>query len=353
MRIMRKIQIDEFRPAQYYASFKARIDCRKILSELGFEECNLEPYIKERSKVHNFMVFFRSLAKTVMKLMFGKGVVAVQYPLPALYNHKNYIYRIIFGLYRGKIVVLVHDLEHIRNKYSVYKDKDLTYLLDRADYIILHTENMKQKLLSEFDMDKDKIKILGPFDYLCDDEIKIDDTIKGNRVIFAGNLTKSGFIYRLGELKGTEFNLYGVIDNKDKLPENCSYKGFFDPNRISSVEGDWGLVWDGDSTDGCTGHLGEYLKYNSSHKFSLYLAAGFPVIVWGKSALSKFVKENRIGIAVDSLKELEAVFKSMGEEERKEIKTNVKNWSCKVRNGYNIKTIVEEILNNQQDRKEV
>lgn len=341
---MKKIQIDEYRPIQYFAAFKARVDSRKFFSELGFKEYNFEPYVETRSKILNFIIFFKSVVRIILTLLCNRCVVIMQYPIPALYKYKNFIYKIIFFMFRGKLIIYVHDLEHIRNKYSIYKDKDLIYLLEKTDFIILHTENMKNKLLNEFEMDVNKIRILGPFDYSCNDNIKIDTTIKGEKVIFAGNLNKSEFINELGQLNNISFNLYGVIDKSKVLSNNCLYKGFFNPNQISSIEGDWGLVWDGDSIDGCSGHLGEYLKYNSSHKFSLYIAAGFPVIVWSKSGLSKYVKDNKIGITIDKLSDLNNIFKSISEEEKKEIKMNVTILSSKIRNGYNTKKIISEIL---------
>ena len=53
---------------------------------------------------------------------------------------------------------------------------------------------------------------------------------------------------------------------------NCTYKGKFSPENISFIEGNWGLVWDGDQLETCHGKLGEYLRINSSHKISLYIA---------------------------------------------------------------------------------
>ena len=58
--------------------------------------------------------------------------------------------------------------------------------------------------------------------------------------------------------------------------------GSFLPDELpSALEGSFGLVWDGDSSKTCSGVFGEYLRYNNSHKASLYLASGFPIIVVG------------------------------------------------------------------------
>lgn len=44
----------------------------------------------------------------------------------------------------------------------------------------------------------------------------------------------------------------------------------------------FGLVWDGNSMDTCTGNYGSYLRINDPHKVSLYLSSGLPIIVGQK-----------------------------------------------------------------------
>ena len=63
-----------------------------------------------------------------------------------------------------------------------------------------------------------------------------------------------------------------------ELLENETYFGSFLPDELpAALEGGFGLVWDGDSAETCSGVFGEYLRYNNSHKASLYLASGFPL----------------------------------------------------------------------------
>lgn len=342
---MRKIQIDLLTSFQNHAGYKARIDCREIFSELGFKELNIKPYIRERNRIHNFIVYFNSIAKIIISLAFRKGIVIIQYPLYSLSKYKSFIFKIIFALCKGKIILFIHDIEAFRDNYPISDDIDLIFLLDISDYIILHTDNMKNRIIRECNINSNKIKVLGPFDYLTDDSITIDKTIKNNKVIFAGNLNKSKFINKLGDVNNITFYLYGIIDNKENLSHNAIYKGIFNPNKISSIEGDWGLVWDGDSINECSGRLGEYLKYNSSHKFSLYIAAGKPVIVWKKSGLSKYVEKQKIGITIDRIDDIDKILKTMSPKEKEEIKYNVSILSNKIRNGHNTKRIISEILN--------
>lgn len=89
---------------------------------------------------------------------------------------------------------------------------------------------------------------------------------------------------------------------------------------IATAQGDFGLVWDGTSVSTCTGDFGEYLQYNNPHKTSLYIRCQLPVIIWNKAALADFVRENGIGICVDSLEELEKILNTLSEEEYAEMK---------------------------------
>ena len=96
--------------------------------------------------------------------------------------------------------------------------------------------------------------------------------------------------------------------------ENETYFGSFLPDELpAALEGGFGLVWDGDSAETCSGVFGEYLRYNNSHKASLYLASGFPLVVWKQSALSHFVLEKGCGIAVESLHDLKETIDNLSD----------------------------------------
>ena len=48
---------------------------------------------------------------------------------------------------------------------------------------------------------------------------------------------------------------------------NIIHKGVFKPEELPRVlDGSYGLVWDGDSLDECSGNIGEYLKINKNPK---------------------------------------------------------------------------------------
>lgn len=127
----------------------------------------------------------------------------------------------------------------------------------------------------------------------------------------------------------------------------CNYIGSFPgdivPKHISS---NFGLVWDGESLEDCDkgGNFGQYLRINNPHKFSLYIAAGIPVIVWKKSALANFVQKNGIGICIDSISDIDNVMKKITQNEYKSLLMNVALLQEKVTTGFFLRNALNKSL---------
>ena len=88
--------------------------------------------------------------------------------------------------------------------------------------------------------------------------------------------------------------------------------------------------------------FGEYLKMNNPHKASLYLASGFPIIVWRQSALADFVRKNSCGILVDSLFEIADILDSISNDEYEELIRNSKKIGDNICNGHYLKTALDK-----------
>ena len=78
----------------------------------------------------------------------------------------------------------------------------------------------------------------------------------------------------------------------------------------------------------------EYLRINNPHKTSLYLSSGIPVVIWKEAALADFVIENNVGIAVDSLENIESILDKVTKEDYDKMKKNAYKLSKKLRSGY-------------------
>ena len=234
----------------------------------------------------------------------------IQYPLLSINNVFRYFIRL--GKLKGvKFISIIHDLESLRSggddKRAVNNEiKSLNYF----DIIIAHNPAMIQWLKKNGFTSKSVSLTL--FDYLVKD-ISSKKKIPFNKVIvFAGNLVKSTFIYSLSQIKGWNFRLYGP---NYKMPEdanrgilsesNVRWCGEYNPDDIvTAIEGSFGLIWDGVHINKCDEILGNYLKYNNPHKFSLYIAAGLPVIAPISSAIGSFIREHNIGVLINNLFDL-------------------------------------------------
>ncbi len=310
---------------RYAASSKARDDIKSIL--LQRQDIIYRPVVrKSTSTIKGGLELFIKLLFSLLTIPRGSKVF-IQYPMIDIS-----IFKIIsFFFSRYQVTALIHDLPSYR-----YDDiKKLRYseisILNKLYAIIVHSESMKEVLKS--DGVKTKMVVLGMFDYLLNDNQKCK--FESNSIVFAGALEKSLFLKQLHSinLTGISFNLYGR--NLPNIPpnDNIRYKGSFLPDEISTIKGEWGLLWDGISTDNCEGNFGNYLTLIAPHKFSLYVACELKIIVWEKSAMAEFVQEKKLGIVVSSLNQISEKISSLSEIETKTMSDNIHALSKKIREG--------------------
>lgn len=221
-------------------------------------------------------------------------------------------------------------------------------LLDKAEKILTHNDAYEKKL-RELGVDCE-IHKFELFDYLApnfNQEIAIKKRDKAAPIIIAGNLHPSKVGY-LKELPGdVSFNLYGVHYH-GKNNETVCYKGAFHPEILmEEMEGSFGLVWDGDSADTCTGIYGRYLRYNIPHKTSLYLASGIPVIIWKEAAMARFILENNCGLVVDKLADIKDVLEQVDEEQYNEMVEAACAIGEKLRAGFYTKRVIKEAFGDE------
>lgn len=329
---------------EYSAAKKPRYDITQSLKEVGFVDYEVNYDLNHKSYFKRMLYFLRNINNVRQQiskdLKKGKShkidTLILQYPayVPFRSFWSKKLKRILNA---DRVTLVIHDIESLRNESEISQEEIKN--LNAASEIVVHTKSMKDYLEKHGVLRP--MKILSLFDYRIDSSQDFpENNFLSNTVVFAGNLKKSAFLDKLNELlSDIEFYLYGSSDDKE-WPSNLKYKGKFHPNNIEDIEGFWGLVWDGDSIEGCTGDLGEYLKYNSPHKASLYIASGKPVIVWDQSAITPFILENKLGISVSSLKEIPQKIKSLSQAELDELKNSVKKWGEKLRNGEMIKEVI-------------
>lgn len=308
---------------------KAKSDIDEICNRNGF--LNLTKRNYGNNGIGRFMTKVASVSNILFRLKKG-DILLLQYPMKKFYK-----IACRFAHMKGaKVVTVIHDLGAFRRKRlnSVQENARLSL----TDFLIVHNSTMHKYLIDNGY--KGGVHDLGIFDYLSDKKM-IEGRVphKPWKVVYAGSMGywRSGFLYKLDECSAKwDMDLYGNGFEEEK---NCysqlHYHGFMQSDSfIGSVEGDFGLVWDGDSLDKCTGAWGEYLKINNPHKTSFYIRAGIPVIVWSKSAMASFVIENNLGIAVDSIRDIESRLNVMTAEEYAKMQESVSLVGKRLNDGY-------------------
>ena len=331
------------------AGNKARNDVEEIVKQEGFSPLLLtvEDWYKMRT-IKAQQHKSKALAQAFSRLKPGDQLL-IQFPM---LHHSFFTTYLVKKLQaRGvKVYFIIHDLEVLRYanldtvplKHKIRVHLQESSLLKQADGLIAHNPVMKSVLVDKGISEK-KIVSLGIFDYLIPDFQEKEELSKDQPIIVAGNLAqeKAGYLYDLPS--SPAYNLYGVGFDETRKLANQEYFGSFLPDELpAALSGGFGLVWDGDSSETCSGVFGEYLRYNNSHKASLYLASGFPLVVWKQSALSSFVLENQCGIAVESLHDLAQVIEQLTQNDYQKLLKNVRSVGQKIRKGNYLHTALSQ-----------
>lgn len=306
-----------------------RKDNEKILLAKGFQALQFRD-TTEGSR----LIKMKRLVKT-LQMAFSiprNSVVVFHFPLLAIAY--KWLLRILN--WRGiRTVALIIDLDGIRDKDEVLFKKEIN-LLQQFSFIIGHNEAMNKKLRQY--LPAATIFSIDVFDYPLSGSLQPRQLSAS--ACYAGNIAKAGFVYSLGMVKGCRFYVYGAGYDAAKNQQAFVHKGIIQPAELpSALDGSFGLVWDGDHLEQCD----EYLRWNNPHKFSLYLAAGLPVIVWRESALADFVQQQHIGFTINSISEIPGKIKAISAIEYETMNRQAMQLGEKIRQGFFLSTVMDKI----------
>jgi hypothetical protein len=310
-------------------------DCDDLLRKENFQlfEFNFD-----------FRIFFPFMAIFRALIMKRNSIFLIQYP-----NKKMlFLFYLILPILKAKkiyTIVFIHDIESLRwhcdDNRAIKKDiKNINSFC----FIVSHNESMKSWLCLN-GIPSSKIFTLKLFDYLSN---SIPKTRKKElSVSIASNLApkKAAYVYSLPQIKDCQFLLYGRNFVPSLLnSQNCFYNGFLSEDKLlQTIEGSFGLVWDGDSLISCSGSIGNYLKYNNPYKVSFYISSDLPIIIWNKAALAPFIKENNIGLVVSSLFEIPNAIKILSDNDYKTMLANLSKLRSKLQNGFYFHSVLNSI----------
>lgn len=319
------------------AGSKAHSDINAILSEKGFQ---INAVYRHDKKGIRLIESFFSL-KYIELNSKNEDVILVQWPLSI---SKMISKQGVLSCKAFKIAV-IHDLNSLRfspNNFELQKEEISE--LSCFDVVISHNEKMRQWL--EQNGISTKVITLDLFDYLVDSYSPAKASPINNEysINFSGNVNKSSFMSEFCTRSKRKIMIYGSKPGFP-LPDSVEYGGSFNPGLLpSKIKESFGLIWDGDSANGGGGVYGNYTRYNNPHKLSLYMASGVPVIVWKDAAISEFVKRNNVGIAIDSLNNLDDVLDSLTVDEYRIQKMNAERIGTLCRTGYYTQTAIDHAM---------
>lgn len=339
---MKKVYLSRNYKSVHSAGGKAKTDVEVILQEAGYINLGFKQ-TRYRNKLIDFYLNLAGVLKAVL-YMPVEGVLFLQYPVKKYYS----FICSIAHLKNTKVVTLVHDLGTFRRR-KLTATKEMKRL-NQADYII--ALNDKMAIWLKENGYKGETGTLDIWDYLSVDRnctIRKEDNEK-YVVNYAGalNKRKNEFLYDLDTLvQSYSFHLYGngfLPTEKQKNTPFFNYKGFVVSDEfIQTIRGDFGLVWDGDSIDTCSGDFGVYLQYNNPHKVSLYIRAHLPVIIWREAAMAAFIEKNGVGFVIDSLDEIDVVLASLSQDDYNRMKERVVQLSRQLEAGCYLKKAIREV----------
>jgi hypothetical protein len=285
------------------------------------------------NKIVAFLLNLIGIVKMVFCLRRGDTLL-LQYPV------KKYFCFIcnVAHFRKAKIVVVIHDLMSLHRK-RITLATELSRL-NKSDYIIASNEAMRQ-WLKEKDL-QCPMGALGLFDYRSEASPASKSQPSGSHrwaLVYAGALVmrKNSYLLELAQTaEHFDLHIYGNADGLPGIaeaPHAVCYPFTPADEFIRSADGDFGLVWDGDSLVTCQGDFGEYLRYNSPHKVSFYLRAGLPVIICREAAVAPIIEQEGISITIESISELEQKLQQLTIEDLMRMKNNVVRVSERLANG--------------------
>lgn len=340
-------QIIDVQKDKMHAGSKAPADISRIARKSGYRPLYLRK-ITERtdclSKCRyeaSYLVQWNRIRRIIKK----NSIILLQIPF---YGRELGRLKTLQYLKRSRhcrFIAVVHDIMGFRQITSdqSYELEEYQAVLHLADVLIVHNPRMKEYFVRRGFPEK-SIVCLRIFDYLS--ESPVHKVQFERSVTIAGNLSPEKSLY-LGQLKELDLrvHLYGVNFDKNSLGDHIQYHGAFPAEEIpSKLDRGFGLVWDGDSLDSCSGPTGEYLRINNPHKLSLYLTSGLPVVIWDQAAEAEYVLRNEAGIAVSSLWDLLEKLREVTPEQYAAMSANAHILQKKLRSGCYTRTALREAV---------
>ena len=324
---------------QYLHGGVGPADAESILLSRGFKPI-LFPY-------HYSFSFKAKIARLffLFKIFFSIKRNSVVFFLFPVYARMNMVLLKWLTRKNVQIVCYIADIEGIRDGNKMFLKKEVNFF-KRFKYFIVHNGRMNEWLYKNVP-GVYKAALIQFFDFPA-------EPFAGRRhlsfdVVYAGNLAKGLFLEKLQSLSKRktplQFHLYGPGITEKMLSKNVSWHGIEPPYHLpEKLIGSFGLIWDGTDIESLSGSMGNYIRYNSPHKLSLYILSKLPIIVAAAAATAPLIEEFKIGFTVDDLNEIEGKIRTISESDYLEMQMNMEPLAKKIREGGFLNGAIDEIV---------
>ena len=305
---------------------RARNDVQRIAAECGYAVIALSPEQTAEKWWQQAAQYGRAIldwGKLFFKLHHGDLLLA-QYPLHPMGTAPAARLGLHLLQWKGaKTAAFVQDLDSLRfpgNESARWSDQEL---LPRFDRVIAHNARMADYIAAQGVQD---VIPLILFDRLSGDAIP-ERTLSAE-VCIAGDLSRKRSSY-LHDLPRKKVHWHLCGEGWKGKRADITYHG----GKTETLPGAFGLVWAGSSTRVVTGAQGAYMMLASPRAASVYLTQGMPLIVWKWAALASFVRENGLGLVVNTIDDIPAAIAALPPEDYAAMAANACEWGAKLRRG--------------------
>ena len=322
-------------------TIRARRDVQRLAAEAGYVLINPPAETKNEKWWQGPFQQARAIlewGKLFFKLHHG-DLLLVQYPHAPCSTAPIVRWALHLLQWKGaKTAAFVHELDGLRrldDDRARWSDQEL---LPRFDRVIAHNARMADYLTGQ-GVKEDALICVQLRDLLSSEPIP-ERTLEMS-VCVAGNLTRkrSRYLHDLPRAKGLQWHLFGDGWKGKAKRTDITYHG----GRLEGLEGSFGLIWAGMSTRVVSGAQGAYMMLTSPCAASLYLISGMPLIVWKWAALADFVRENNLGLVVESIDAIPGAIRALNAEEYAEMAANARLWGGKLSRGEMTRAALERL----------
>ncbi|NVO87746.1 galactofuranosyltransferase [Lactobacillus rhamnosus] len=314
--------ISPLQPDTDQATVKAKMDTAYFFGKIGFRELFLSRYVLWNDE------HWRSEILGMISTVTKGDVVVFQVPTYADPAVEKAVVELVHK--QGAVIIaFVHDVEYLRFPDSYDKNEVLNFLKS-FDALIVGTQLVKETLAN----DGVTIPMIpsGPWGYRQPIAYRRPGFSKV--LHYAGNFVdrKAGFLQNVPE--NIHIKVYGSADGSTDLPfdlaASVEYLGSYRQEELALALNDgYGLIWDENKDH----QYDPYARINMTHKLSLYLSLGLPVVAFNQTAIGRYVSENGLGIAIDSLDNLANIIDGITEDDYNRMADKVASISGLIRSG--------------------